>query len=372
MKSEADKREHATCGGGGGAETPPSEGESSCRHPKRKLDWLLWGSLVVVAVGYFGHLLFHDALQEMRFVGAFAQGTFELMNRMWWGLLLGIFFVGVLSRVPQDFVMGVLGKGGSLSGILRATGAGLALDLCSHGILLVGMKLYERGASLGQVMAFLIASPWNSLSLTIILVSLIGWPWTLGFVLLSAVVAIIAGLVFENLTRRGVLPSNPNTGALPQNSALFRDGWAGVRGTRFDGRFFRELAVAGFVESKMILRWIFFGAVMAAVLRAVFTPEQFGNWFGPTLTGLGLTLVATTIIEVCSEGSSPIAADLLTRAAAPGNGFTFLMAGVATDYTEILSIRERTRSWKVAFFLPLVTVPQVIVIGFVLNRFFGG
>jgi uncharacterized membrane protein YraQ (UPF0718 family) len=85
-----------------------------------------------------------------------------------------------------------------------------------------------------------------------------------------------------------------------------------------------------------------------------------------------LTLAATTVIEVCSEGSSPVAADLVTRAMAPGNGFTFLMAGVATDYTEILSIRERTRSWKVALFLPVVTVPQVVVIGWVLNRVGGG
>jgi len=29
--------------------------------------------------------------------------------------------------------------------------------------------------------------------------------------------------------------------------------------------------------------------------------------------------------------SGPIAADLLTRAGAPGNGFTFLMAGAATE-----------------------------------------
>ena len=36
---------------------------------------------------------------------------------------------------------------------------------------MVGAKLYERGASIGQVMAFLIASPWNSFSLTLTLVT---------------------------------------------------------------------------------------------------------------------------------------------------------------------------------------------------------
>jgi hypothetical protein len=74
--------------------------------------------------------------------------------------------------------------------------------------------------------------------------------------------------------------------------------------------------------------------------------DTFSTYFGPTLFGLAMTLIATTIIEVCSEGSSPIAADLLTRAAAPGNAFTFLMAGAATDYTEIMGLKERTGSWK--------------------------
>ena len=40
---------------------------------------------------------------------------------------------------------------------------------------------------------------------------------------------------------------------------------------------------------------------------------------------------------------------------------------MATDYTEVMSIRDTTRSWKIALFLPLVTVPQVMVIGFLLN-----
>jgi uncharacterized membrane protein YraQ (UPF0718 family) len=58
----------------------------------------------------------------------------------------------------------------------------------------------------------------------------------------------------------------------------------------------------------------------------------------------------------------------VTRAAAPGNGFTFLMAGIATDYTEVMVIRDMTKSWKIALFLPLVSVPQILVIGWILNQ----
>ena len=85
------------------------------------------------------------------------------------------------------------------------------------------------------------------------------------------------------------------------------------------------------------------------------------------MIGLLATLVAATIIEVCSEGSTPIAADLMNRANAPGNSFAFLMAGVATDYTEVMVIKETTNSWKTALFLPLFTVPQVAVMAVLLN-----
>ena len=297
----------------------------------------------------------------------FVQGAHELLSRMWWGLAMGILFVGLLAKVPRDFVTAMLGRGGSLGGLLRATGAGLFLDLCSHGILLAGMKLYERGASLGQTMAFLIASPWNSFSLTIVLVSLIGLPWTLTFVALSALIALASGWIFEGLVKYRFLPANPHASDLPAEFSFWREAKDGLRRTKFDAGFFRDTLTGGLRDSGMILRWIFFGTVLAALLRVLFPPESFHAWFGPSLLGLLRTLGATTIIEICSEGSSPIAADLVTRAAAPGNAFAFLMAGVATNITAVLAIRETCRSWKVALFLPLVTVPQVALLGWMLN-----
>jgi uncharacterized membrane protein YraQ (UPF0718 family) len=97
--------------------------------------------------------------------------------------------------------------------------------------------------------------------------------------------------------------------------------------------------------------------------------DTFQHYFGPTLLGLSATLFFATIIEVCSEGSAPLAGDLLTRANAPGNSFAFLMAGVSTDYTEIMVLKDATRSWKIAFFLPLITLPQILVIAYMVNSF---
>lgn len=344
----------------------PAAADSCCETPARR-DYFLWGCLLVVAIAYpAGALLQHEHASALEM---FTGGIFELFNQMWWGIAIGIVFVGILGRVPRDLVMGILGRDAGLGGLCRATLAGVFLDLCSHGILAVGMKLYERGASVGQVMAFLLASPWNSFSLTLILFGLIGVGWTLLFVLLSLVIGILTGLIFDAFVKRGQLPVNPWRDQLGEPQPLPVMWGEFRRSIRFSMAGSADILREGFAGARVVIRWSMFGLILAGLIRALVPEEAFATWFGATLGGLWLTLLATTVIEVCSEGSTPIAADLLNRAGAPGNAFTFLMAGVATDYTEVMSIRETTKSWKIALFLPLVAVPQIMLIGAVLNRF---
>lgn len=338
----------------------------------RSVDWLLWISSVAVLIGCLIGVGLLSDMALPSWLTDMSADILDLISKMWVGLIAAIFFVGLLGRVPRQLVTQALGKGGSFSGIARATLAGVMLDLCSHGILMVGTKLYERGASIGQVMAFLIASPWNSLSLTIIMISLIGLGWTLAFILLSALIAIVSGLIFDALATRGKLPDNrdstddssdeyhPPLGA--QLKQLLAPSNYSARGTI-------DLIWDGIKESRMVFRWLLFGVVLAAVIRTFVPLDIYQQLFGPSLAGLFLTIIAATIIEVCSEGSTPIAADLLTRAAAPGNAFSFLMAGVSTDYTEVMVLRDATRSWRIALFLPLITLPQVLILGFILNQF---
>ena len=339
---------------------------------KRRPDYLLWVSGTIVVAGYLLHFmaggLLGGYIELPQWLLTMTGGIFELVNKMWWGLLAAVVFVGLLERIPRELVMSALGQGGTLKGIGRATLAGVMLDLCSHGILMVGAKLYERGASIGQLMAFLIASPWNSLSLTIVMIALIGWYWTLLFILLSVVIGLVTGVVFDQLVARGKLPANPNTVKDGESLPFWPELKAHLKSIRVTPGAVGGVLKEGIRDSRMVFRWLLFGIVIAVLIRAFVPMDTYQALFGPTIAGLLLTLGAATLIEVCSEGSTPIAADLLTRAAAPGNGFTFLMAGVATDYTEVMVIKDTTRSWKIALFLPLITLPQVLVIGWMLNQ----
>lgn len=333
---------------------------------KARPDLLLWGSLLACAVLY---AIYFSGLAVPAWLMHLAHGVYELLNTMWWGVALGVVFVGLLHFVPQNLVASILGRGGSVNGIVRATAAGVLLDLCSHGILMVGMKLYQKGASLGQVMAFLIASPWNSFSLTLVMIALIGLPWTLAFIALSMVVAVIAGLIFDSLVARKRLQENIYTEQATEAAPVLPQLKALIAGVRITPSNLLELFRQGLKGSRMVVRWLMFGVLLASMIRAFVPTDLFADWFGPTLVGLLLTAVAATIIEVCSEGSAPIAADLMNRARAPGNSFLFLMAGVATDYTEIMVIRDTMKSWKTALFLPLVVLPQVLLVAILLNTF---
>jgi len=345
---------HATSSAGGEAAAP-------------RRDNFLWVCGVSVAVLYaLGLALPHG---DGGIVPTLAHGVVEFFNKMWWGMALGAVFVGILARIPRDLVMSVLGHREGFASLLRATLAGVLLDLCSHGILAVGMKLYERGASTGQVMAFLLASPWNSFSLTLILFGLIGVGWTLLFIALSVAIGLLSGLVFDAFVRAGALPRNPHRELLNGDAGLAVLWREFRRDLSFSAAGGGRLLRDGWAGARVVVRWSLFGILLAALIRAAVPAEAFAAWFGASMAGLWLTLLAATVVEVCSEGSTPIAADLMNRAAAPGNSFTFLMAGVATDYTEIMSIRDTTRSWKIALFLPLVTLPQILLIAFVLNRF---
>ncbi len=341
-----------------------NKNESESAPKKRfKFDIFLHGSLLITIPVLTLHLLGID----LPYNSALATSLITLFKTMWWGVALGLLSVGLMHKIPREYFTHIMGRGDTIPDLFKAAAAGVLLDICSHGILLMSGKLYERGLSTAQVMTFLIASPWNSLTLTFILISLIGWKWTLLFTLASMIIALISGLIYMSLIKKGILPENSNTVDIPDGFDIKADFKTRIKTFRLTPEWVMEVLQTGWKDGQMIIRWILFGTIIAASMNTFIPADIFSEFFGPTAIGLGITLIAATIIEVCSEGSAPIAAEIMNSGHAPGNGFAFLMAGVATDYTEIMVVREFTKSWPIALSLPLITVPQIILLGILMN-----
>ena len=68
------------------------------------------------------------------------------------------------------------------------------------------------------------------------------------------------------------------------------------------------------------------------------------------------------IVKVYLEDVIPPAKDKLNRVNALRNGFAFLNSDIATDYTQIAILRDKTKSLKIALFLTLIGISLIIIV----------
>jgi len=284
---------------------------------------------------------------------------------IWWAVLLGLFIGGVIDYfVPREYISKFLSTHKKES-IFYAVGFGFLMSACSHGILAIAIQLYKKGASIPAVIAFLLASPWANLPITILLFGFFGIK-ALFLIISAIVIAIITGFIYQILDKSNRIEKNPNTVKVKKEFSIRKDFKKRFKNYKFSKKDFYGVLGGSWALAKMVVWWILIGMIIASFASAFVPHHLFMKYLGPTLLGLGVTLVFATIIEVCSEGSSVLAFEIFKQTGAFGNSFTFLMAGVATDYTEIGLIWSNIGK-KAALWLPAVTIPQVLVVGYLFN-----
>ncbi len=288
----------------------------------------------------------------------------------WWAIGLGLVLGGVIDRfVPKAYISKWLSSSRPQTVVL-AVGLGFLFSGCSHGCLALSMELHKKGASPAAVISFLLASPWASLSLSLMMISLFGLKG-LVIVLAALGIASVTGLLFLRLASRGFIEPNPNTIAVDPSFSIRQD--LSRRASTYQptiAQLMQDLAGVGrgaLSLADMVIWWLVIGFFLASLI-GVFVPHAtFTRYFGPTMLGLLLTMAVATVIEICSEGSAPLAFELFKQTGALGNSFALLMGGVVTDVTELgliwTNMGKRTALWMVT-----LTLPQVFLLGLVLNR----
>jgi uncharacterized membrane protein YraQ (UPF0718 family) len=283
---------------------------------------------------------------------------------------LGLALGGLMDHfVPREYIVKLL-SGPRKRVIARSTLLGFLASSCSHGCLALSIELYRKGASIPAVVSFLLASPWASMSLTLLLLGLFGLTRGLAIILAALGIAFATGLAFQRLAGRGLVESNPNTRSIPDDFAIWPDlaaRWRRYRWTRWQLAGDARGVIAGMIPlGRMVLGWVQLGLVLSALAGSLIPHSVFERFLGPSVGGMLLTLLVAAVIEVCSEGTAPLSFELYRHTGALGNAFAFLMGGVITDYTELAAlwanIGKRTVLW-----LLVITLPLVIVLGIVLN-----
>jgi hypothetical protein len=313
--------------------------------------------LLIISSGFFPILI------------PFRLAFLAYLKTIWWAVLLGLFLGGVIDYyIPREYISKILSKK-SGSTIFNAVFLGFLMSACSHGILALSIQLHKKGASNPAVVSFLLASPWANLTITVMLIAFFGLKGLL-IILAAIIVAINTGFIFMFLEKKGLIEKNANIVEVSKDFSILKD----VRTRAKDYKLsFKTLVndskgVTGgaLALADMVLWWIILGMLIASIAGAYIPVHFFHKFMGPTLLGLIVTLALATIIEVCSEGSSPLAFEIYRQTGALGNSFVFLMAGVATDYTEI-GLLWTNVGRRVALWMPVVTVPQIVALGYLFN-----
>jgi uncharacterized membrane protein YraQ (UPF0718 family) len=336
---------------------------------RERLFLMVWAFLAILAA--------HLALSAMgiAILLPFWQAFWDYLALIWWAILLGFLAGGLIDYyIPDSYIRRYLSLHRKRS-IAYAVLFGFLASACSHGVLAIAIELYRKGASTPSVIAFLLASPWANLPITILLFSFFGMNALL--IILSALfIALTTGLIFQALDRRCLIECGTpgshgrESEATGRGFSIRRDASRRLRRYRLTPenlrRDMRGVLEGSWSLARMVLWWLLIGMALAALARGYVPSHLFMAYLGPSLFGLGMTLFFATIIEVCSEGSSPLAFEIFSQTGAFGNSFTFLMAGVSTDYTE-LGLVASSIGRRAALFIPLITVPQILVLGYLFN-----
>jgi uncharacterized protein len=338
----------------------------ACGYKKKK--WYKDKTIIVLAF-----ILFILALSyKINILVPFRMSIFMYIKNIWWAILLGFIIGGIIDYfIPREYISKILSKHKKRT-IFYSVGLGFFMSACSHGILALTVQLYKKGASIPAVVSFLLASPWANLPLTFMLVGFFGLK-AFYIIFGALVIAITTGLIFQIFDKNNMIEKNKNTVDIDENFSILNDIKLRLKKYKFTKEEIKA-DVKGVINGSisladMIMWWLLIGIVLAGLIGAYVPQDIFQKYLGPSIFGICMTLVMATVIEVCSEGSAPIAFEIFRQTGALGNSFVFLMAGVVTDYTEI-GILWTNIGRRTAILLPIVTVPQVLVLGLIANYIF--
>jgi len=323
---------------------------------KEKLFIVGFITVVLVVIAYFFSTKLFDAF-------------IDYLKLIWWAVLLGLFIGGIIDYlIPNEYISKYLSRHKKRT-IFYSVIFGFLMSACSHGILAISIELYKKGASIASVIAFLLASPWANLPITILLFGFFGVK-ALFLIVSAIIIAIITGLIYQVLEKKKMIEQSKHIAKVDSSFSIRKDVKKRWKGYDFNYgnniKTLKGILKGSWALTKMVVWWILIGMVLASFARAYVPHEFFMKYMGATLLGLIISLILATIIEVCSEGSAPLAFEIFKQSGAFGNSFTFLMAGVATDYTEIGLIWSNIGK-KTALWLPIITVPQILVLGYLFN-----
>jgi len=283
-------------------------------------------------------------------------------------LLLVMIYVIALLRASMNVerVRDYLAGKNKGIGYLLGSSFGAITPFCSCSSIPVFLGFTSAGIPVGITMSFLITSPLINEVAILLLVSLLGWKFTILYIVVGMLVGILGGVFLDAIKAERWLQSfaakalergQQKTTSLPS---------AQITRLSFKDRhhFAKEEMLEIFGR---VWKWVIIGVGLGAALHG-FVPEGWiqehlgdGQWWSvPSAVLLGIPLYSN------ATGVIPVMESLITQGLPIGTTLAFCMSTVAASFPEFILLKQ-VMQWKLLAVLFLVLLVAFTLIGWIFN-----
>lgn len=284
-------------------------------------------------------------------------------------LLVVMIYVIALLRASLDVerVRNYLAAKNKGVGYLLGSIFGAITPFCSCSSIPVFLGFTSAGIPLGITMAFLITSPLINEVAVLLLMSLLGWKFTLLYVAVGMAVGMLGGLLLDAMKAERWLQSFAAE-ALVRGRQMTASNAVSTtqRALSFSER--HQFAKAEAIDIfGRVWKWVIIGVGLGAALHG-FVPEGWvethlgqGQWWSvPAAVLIGIPLYSN------ATGIIPVMESLLANGLPIGTTLAFCMSTVAASFPEFILLKQ-VMQWRLLALLLIVLLTAFTLVGWMFN-----
>ena len=278
-------------------------------------------------------------------------------------LLLMIYIIALVrASLNVERVRDYLAGKNRFVGYFMGAGFGAVTPFCSCSSIPVFLGFTSAGIPVGITMAFLITSPLINEVAVLLLVSLLGWKFTVIYVLVGMSVGMLAGAFLDTIRAERWLQSFAAKAFEKGKAQANHDNGEGMTSTSMTLIERHEFAKGETLEIfGRVWKWVIIGVGLGAALHG-FVPDGWieahlgdGQWWSvPAAVLIGIPLYSN------ATGVIPIMESLIINGLPVGTTLAFCMSTVAASFPEFILLKQ-VMQWRL-----LATVFAILLISFTL------
>ena len=292
----------------------------------------------------------------MDHIACLGQSFVGYVRELFVPVFLGFLFSGFINEfVPENLVQKYMGDA-SIKSIFMATCIGTILPVCCMGSLPIAMTLRTKGARLGPVLAFLVATPATSAPALLITWKMMG-P---SYMLFMACTVIVMGFVMGIVGNMCNSPERVKSSDGCCSDSCCGDEHKSGDHSRFNSRIINALKYAFIELPRKIGFELLLGALVASVIVSFGAVRDFVRLQLVGFKGYIILVLIGLIDYVCSTGSVPVAHALMQSGVSAGKSIVYLLMGPITSYGTLLVIRKEFGGKVLGLYLAVIAGVSVL------------